>query len=105
MTSRMFYIFVDDLRTIPPLDEEKYVGITCRTYDTAVDTIKICHDSKVDFVLDLDHDLGLGKTGYDICKYIVENQIPVKFVKIHSMNPVGCGNMRQLLSHYGYAVT
>ena len=49
-----------------------------------------------------DHDLGVDKTGYDVAKYIVEHQIEIKGFKIHSANPVGRFNIRQLMTHYGY---
>ena len=51
-------------------------------------------------ILDFDHDLGLGKTGYDVAKYIIENDIAIEGFKVHSMNPVGVSNIRQLLTHY-----
>ena len=61
-------------------------------------------------ILDLDHDLGetedgyneLARTGYDVCKWMVENEFPICYFHIHSMNSVGSANMRQLLTHYGY---
>ena len=55
-------------------------------------------------IISLDHDLSEDKTGYDIAKYIVENQIKVGAVAIHSANPVGKFNINQLLTHYGYKV-
>ena len=56
-------------------------------------------------MLDLDHDLGETKTGYDICKFIVENELTkCGYIILHTQNPVGMANMKQLLSHYGYAV-
>lgn len=100
---KILYIFVDDVREPPSLDDS-FVTVTCRTYETAIEAIKFFSDCRSKFMLDLDHDLGEGKTGYDICKFIVENQIPTICVKIHSMNPVGVYNMKQLLSHYGYKV-
>ena len=51
-------------------------------------------------VIDLDHDLGEEKTGYDICKYIIENNIHFDKIKIHTSNPVGRDNMIQLLQRY-----
>ena len=97
------YIYVDDIRNIPPLDSS-FVGITCRTYDSAIEVIKFFSDYKSQIVVDLDHDLGGIKTGYDVCKFLIENQIHIDYIKLHSMNPVGMQNMRQLLTHYGYTV-
>lgn len=48
------------------------------------------------------HDDTLAPSGYDICKYIVENHIPLVGFHLHTMNPVGRENMRRLLTHYGY---
>lgn len=108
------YIYVDDIRT-----DDKYYRylnsniingidrvIICRSFS---ETINALEDNKFEnIILDLDHDLGEGNenelepSGYDICKYIVENQIPLMYFHIHSYNPVGAINMRQLLTHYGY---
>ncbi len=40
------------------------------------------------------------KTGYDCAKYIVENNLPLKYWNVHSMNNVGSNNIRQLLRKY-----
>lgn len=60
-----------------------------------------------DIVISFDHDLDFNevdadKTGYDVAKYIVENDIPLLYYTIHTMNPVGASNIRHLLYHYGY---
>lgn len=92
----MQYIWVDDIRT--PIVPQ---AIWCHNYSQAIEEIE---KIKEPFVLCLDHDLGEEKTGYDICKYIVENSIPISLIQIHSANPVGRANMNQLLTHYGYKV-
>lgn len=108
------YIYVDDIREnadwynshLTP-DWQPHV---CRTAQRTIDLITaICYSGETaQFILDLDHDLGEGNenelepSGYEICKWIVENQIPLVGFHIHSMNPVGAANMRQLLTHYGY---
>jgi hypothetical protein len=92
----MRYIWVDDIRT-PTIPEATW----CRTYASAIEAIEKANDT---LILCLDHDLGEEKTGYDICKYLVENSIPVSLIQIHSANPVGRANMNQLLTHYGYNV-
>lgn len=98
---KILYIFVDDVREPPSLDDS-FVTVTCRTYETAIEAIKFFSDYRSKFMLDLDHDLGEGKTGYDICKFIVENQISILGYTLHTMNVVGRKNMEQLLTHYGY---
>lgn len=90
-------IFVDDIRPAPN-DE----CIIARNYESAIFAIKFFADTPHHIILDLDHDLGEGKSGYDICKYVVENEIAIYAYHIHSMNPVGVANMRQLMNHYGY---
>lgn len=97
----MKILFIDDIRN--PFDYIKDIDgvfiVQARTYSAAIQAFE-------DFTFDIiffDHDLGEEKTGYDIAKYIVENQIEVKDgFKIHSANPVGRSNIMQLLTHYGY---
>ena len=108
------YIYVDDIRedatwyrTHLSLGWESH---TCRSYQNTIDLITaiLYSGETAQFILDLDHDLGEGNknelepNGYDICKWIVKNNIPLVGFHIHSMNVVGAENMRQLLTHYGY---
>ena len=106
-----YFIYVDDIRTndsfyksLPNYNEWKI--IIARNYQDAIRFLRECSDGSI--IIDLDHDLGfdgilkMERSGYDICKYIVENQIPITAFHIHSMNPVGAHNMRSLLTHYGY---
>lgn len=98
-----FYIYVDDIRKCPNHIEENFVTFTCRTYAAAIEVINYCTSFKgVEVYLDLDHDLGEEKSGYDIAKYIVENKISITGYKVHSMNPVGAWNINQLMEHYNY---
>lgn len=94
----MRILFVDDLRK-PNYDEWECSVSISKTYINAIQRLK--EEGPFD-IIDLDHDLGEEKTGYDIAKYIVENNIPIKAFTIHSMNPVGVKNIRELLTHYGY---
>lgn len=110
---KTLYIYLDDIRDMPwqyTLHVDK--AIVCRSYRAAVAAIKKYLPSFDNLIIDLDHDLGYDgldldndhsndPTGYDFCKYLVENEITGKF-HVHSMNPVGAENMRQLLSHYGW---
>ena len=52
--------------------------------------------------ISFDHDLGRFLTGYDVAKFIVENNYNLTGFAVHSMNPVGCKNIIELLTHYGY---
>ena len=97
------YIFIDDEREEmfdKIATKVGYKYIHCHSYETAIRCIELYNDSQL--IIDLDHDLGLGKTGYDVAKYIIENDIAIEGFKIHSMNLIGVSNIRQLLTHYGY---
>lgn len=76
----------------------------CKDYNTAIQNIHLQSWLENDIILYLDHDLGLDKTGYDIAKYIVENQIPLLGFKCYSMNPIGKQGIEHLLFHYGYKI-
>lgn len=86
-------IYLDDLRVCP----EGFV-IT-RTYEDAIELLK---NNKVG-ILSLDHDLGedengnLLKTGYDLVKYICENDCDIEKIYIHTDNVVGRTNMLETL--------
>ena len=95
--SKPINIWIDDERK-PPLN---YAW--CKTYDRAIKTIKYCLLFGYDIGhISFDHDLGEEKSGYDIAKHLVENQIDITCFSVHSMNPVGRNNIIQLLTHYGY---
>lgn len=54
-----------------------------------------------------DHDLGIGKTGYDFAKWMVEYELdgngrfPNDFdFNVHSANPVGTEAIKQYLTNY-----
>lgn len=110
------YIYVDDIRDddtffnhLPLYENEHWDPIICRDAYDATSWLEF-YNGRANIIIDLDHDLGEGNelddtrtpNGYDICKKIVEWGIPLIGFHIHSMNPVGSANMRQLLTHYGY---
>ena len=98
-----FYIYVDDIRKCPYSNDDRFIIFTARTYNAAIEVIDYCSSFKnAEIYIDLDHDLGEEKSGYDIAKYIVENQILITKYTVHSMNPIGVFNINQLLQHYGY---
>lgn len=48
----------------------------------------------------LDHDINNAEyTGCDVAKFIVKNKIEIPQIYIHSMNPVGSENIRDILPH------
>lgn len=95
-----YYLYVDDERFCSCIPKDVSL-VTVRNYKAAIDFLGQHRDDNV--IIDLDYDLGEEKTGYDICKFIIENEIPLLGYILHTMNPVGRQNMKQLLSHYGYA--
>ena len=98
-----FYIYVDDVRKCLYHEDDRFVTFIARTYNAAIEVIDYCSSFKdAEIYIDLDHDLGEEKSGYDICKYIVEKQIPIAGYAVHSMNVVGKWNIHQLMDHYGY---
>lgn len=94
---KQIYIFIDDMR-LPPKGKGDWTVVS-RSYETAIMAIEKYKDEEL--YISFDHDLGENKTGYDIAKYLVENNILAHY-QIHSANPVGRFNINQLLQHYGY---
>ena len=91
------YLFIDDLRIFNKISN--YDLYIAHNYKEAISILKM----NIFDIISFDHDLGEEKTGYDIAKYIVENNIEInEGFKIHSANPVGRFNISQLLNHYGY---
>ena len=86
-------VYLDDLRVGPD------GFVIARTYE---DAIKLLESNKIG-VLSLDHDLGedsngnLLKTGYDLVKYICENNCDIEKIYIHTDNAVGRTNMFETL--------
>ena len=108
-----WYIYVDDMREIDWHTYDRYIWscyvhglstpITLKDYASTIKFLQDAHAAGDEIVIDLDHDLGEEKSGYDIAKFIVETSYPILGFHIHSMNPVGVFNMKHLLTHYGYS--
>lgn len=98
--SKPISLYLDDER-IPKTDRHWKI---VRSYDEAVSyVIAYGLPTHVSF----DHDLGLGKSGYDFAKWIVEydldhpGTIPDGFsFNVHSANPVGAANISGLITSY-----
>ena len=95
-----FLLWVDDLRPIPNNYIGNYEIRIAKSYDEAVSEL---HRFRYD-VICLDHDLGDGPTGYDLCKYIIAKNIYCPEYRIHTSNPVGRKNMTELLQRYTNAI-
>ena len=107
-----WYLYLDDERQFDAAKCKEYnlschihgQSIPCcvRDYKSMIDLLKEFRANNDQVILDLDHDLGTKKSGYDVCKWIVENEYPIIAFHIHSMNAVGVLNMKQLMKRYGY---
>jgi len=91
-------IYLDDIRDPPSSD-----WVVVRTADEAIDLIKSGQVTEISF----DHDLGEGKTGYDVALVIEQlafmGTISPIYCCIHSANPVGAKNiMRAMESAWRY---
>lgn len=88
-------LYLDDLRTTPEEFE--------RVYNFEEFTKFIFQNGMPDFI-SFDHDLGLGKTGFDCAKWLVEycldNQVSLPQFTVHSQNPVGKENIEKLLENF-----
>lgn len=99
MMKKEIYIYIDDMRQ-PFIHNAIWV----KSYDEAIAAMRNVVEVMnipITLTIDFDHDLGEEKTGYDFAKWLIEQNYIGKF-RIHSMNPVGASNIRQLLKHYGW---
>lgn len=114
------YVYLDDVRTPTSND-----WVVARNYDEFVDVVTKNGLDNIE-VISLDHDLGDSamleyynnvkknytleysniqeKTGYDVCKYLVnksiETGIPLPQIYVHSANPIGSANMMGYINNY-----
>lgn len=94
----MYKMFLDDERY--PIDND---FVIVRSFDEAVSYVELhgC-PSYISF----DHDLGNGLTGYDFAKWLIDQHLDSNFIPkdfdfyVHSMNPIGAENIRQLMSSF-----
>lgn len=99
-----YKLFLDDIRPPPNLD-----WVVVRNYDEFVAHITA---NGAPEEISFDHDLDIqehfdGKnygirerTGYDCAYWLVQNKIPVKKFRVHSMNPAGAERIRNLMNDY-----
>lgn len=96
----MKYLWLDDERVVAKYFNNG-IAKTAKTLDDAIDIFLDINDSRDDICISFDHDLGTNKTGYDFAKWLIEHKYKGYF-HLHTMNPVGAVNIRQLLTHYGW---
>ncbi len=89
-------IFLDDLRDAPLFDRLTGAPVqwaVIRNADEAINLIRSGQVTDISF----DHDLGEGKSGYDVALVVEQlahdKLIPPIDYYIHSGNPVGAGNI------------
>ena len=96
----MRYLYIDDERT-PKTDLPWDIA---RSFEDATNFIR---ENDVPDYISFDHDLGTALSGFDIAKWLVEQDldgtinIPKNFqYNVHSANPVGAKNIQCLLDSY-----
>ena len=66
--------------------------------------VEFVNEGKLPDIVDFDHDLGEGRSGYDCAKYLVnwciDNDARLPEIVIHSSNPVGKDNIESLVNSY-----
>lgn len=103
-----YKMFLDDIRVVEQVPALKgtIFDIICRDYDAAIATM---NDYGCPEFISFDHDLGLlSLNGYELAWWIVERDLDLnsKFIPdnfsfhVHSANPVGADNIRNLLNNY-----
>lgn len=85
-------LWVDDIREAPT------GWVWAKNYDEAISFLRVCNVIQVS----LDHDLGKGKTGYDIVcwleAHVFDGTITNPKIKCHSANPVGRERIEQVIT-------
>ena len=95
MENKYVKLYLDDLRPTPGDFQRVY------TYHEFVAFVTL---HGLPAYISFDHDLGLGKTGYDCAKFLVDycldNGITKINFSVHSQNPVGRENIECLLRNF-----
>ena len=89
-------IFLDDIR-FPPDNSWTIV----RNYNEFVETISYFIENNINIdVISFDNDLGEELEGYDCAKWLVENNIVIPEIRIHSKNTVAVENIYYLMKNW-----
>ena len=96
----MKYLWIDDERPVAKYFNNGNAQ-RAKSYNDAIDIFLDINDGTDNICISFDHDLGTDKSGYDFAKWLIEHEYKGYF-HIHSMNPIGSFNIRQLLEHYGW---
>ena len=84
-------LLIDDAREI-------HATVTARNAEVAKAVLGAMEFDRVYF----DHDLGLGKSGYDVMNWMFQRGIYPPEIQLVTMNPVGRENMERALRSEGY---
>jgi hypothetical protein len=96
----VYKLFLDDERDPP---EGQHDWVIVRSFDQAVSLVE---SQGFPGFVSFDHDLGVGKTGMDFARWLVDRDLerhdmPAVFnFVVHSQNPIGKGNIEGLLEDY-----
>lgn len=86
-------LWLDDLRQVPEDTSSEHYEWVKDFYEFQMWIL----ENGIPDVLDLDHDLGDGPSGYDCLKFcigiVIGNHLDIPELRVHSMNPVGRDNM------------
>lgn len=102
-TKHSINLFVDDERDLDTFMPGSYAGtwLYARNFKQAVSLLSLNNINEIS----LDHDLGKGKTGYDLAKWMTTNKKWPPIVRVHSANPVGKSNITKEYEFYIKKVT
>jgi hypothetical protein len=94
-----YTLFVDDERF--PVNSESIIVRNFEEFKAIIEGLGMPKE------ISFDHDLGESEpTGYDIVKWLIEQDMDHDFLNedftfsVHSQNPVGAENIRNLLNNY-----
>lgn len=82
-------LFLDDVR-----DPPDNTWVVVRSFDQATRVILAAQGSKDGIeLISFDHDLGPGKTGYDLAKWLTAHRLWPMEIDVHSANIIGRKNI------------
>ena len=98
------HIWLDDWRSpdVPDMYRETVAWV--KDYESFVEQVKVFGDKIGQCKVYFDHDLGMGKSGYDCAKFLVEwcmeKGYDVPDYDIQSANPIGRKNIESVFETY-----
>ena len=107
------YLIVEDSTERLKLIARYFDNFIGKTFDVAFTSKAAINYLKTNsyYCIFLDHDLeeehyekenSYEGTGQEVCRFLVDNSIPVSKIVIHSLNPIGSHNMMGILAEGDY---